>query len=197
VLGTGVSIKSIFDGREAGVRQQWLATALAAGFVALAGCTAPGGAPDSPGPSVADPPSASPQQAPEQAAVEAYEGMWRAFSTASESADWQSPELARYASGYALEQLVENLQANEVRGIETRGTFEVNPTVVSAEPPEAPTVVRILDCGDDSGTTRVRSDDGTPIEGGSGGRHRIEAQVRLVDAVWIVEDFRLREAGSC
>jgi hypothetical protein len=187
-------------GGRAGARHRALLTVVAAtSFVA--GCTAStdsqGGAVDPPGPSVADSQSASPQQAAEHAAVQAYEGMWRAFSTASESADWQSPELARYASGYALEQLVESLQANEVRGIETRGNFEVNPTAVSAEPPEAPTVVRILDCGDDSGTTRVRSDDGTPIEEGSGGRHRIEAQVRLVDAVWIVDDFRLREAGSC
>lgn len=132
-----------------------------------------------------------------QDALAAYEGMWQAFSVASETADWQSPNLARFASGLALSQLVENLQANEVRGIETRGTFVTSPRVTSAEPPGNPDVVRLLDCGDDSGTMRVRAEDGTPIEGSTGGRHRIDAEVRLVDGLWTVVDFRLRETGSC
>lgn len=169
--------------------------ALVVCLVVVAACTGRPSADDAPPTSSV--PAEAPQAVAGRGAIVAYEAMWRTFSVASQTADWRSPELARFASGTALSQLVENLQANEVRGIETRGTFVTRPTVTSSEPPDDPTIVRILDCGDDSGTIRVRADDGTPIEGSTGGRHRIEAEVRLVDGSWTVVDFRLRETGSC
>jgi hypothetical protein len=161
------------------------------------GCSASTTAPEAATPPPSVPPATQTRATPEQEAIAAYEGMWRAFSVASESANWRSPDLARYASGRALSQLVESLQANEVRGVETRGTFVTRPTVTSADPPGAPTVVRILDCGDDSGTIRVRASDESPIEGSAGGRHRIQAEVRLVNGAWSVVDFRLQAAGTC
>lgn len=132
-----------------------------------------------------------------EAAVGAYQAMWREFGVASRTADWQSPELARYAAGYALDQLVQSLQADEVQGVHVTGTFTTAPTVVSAMPTDAPNVVRIADCGDDSDTTRVRASDGEILPGGDRGRRRIDAEVRLDDGVWKVVDFRLRGAGTC
>lgn len=167
--------------------------------VLAAGCTRadPDAAPTPPSlaPTSSTAVSAAPVPSAQQA-VDAYQAMWRAFGHASETADWKSPELARYASGYALSQLVESLQANEVRGIATRGTFRTQPVVQSADPAESPTAVRVHDCGDDSDTTRVSMADGTPL-GGGGGRHRIEAEIRLEEGMWKVTDFRLRAVGSC
>ena len=162
-------------------------------FTVVAGCSS--GEQNQPAPSPS-PTSTSTSNA-RDSAVEAYKGMWLAFSRASETADWKSPDLARYASGNALAELTKSLQANQVRGVVTRGTFATHPSVASADPPSAPTLVLILDCGDDSGTTRVRASNGQPIAGSGGGKHRIDAEVRLVNGSWSVVDFRLRSAGSC
>jgi hypothetical protein len=160
-------------------------------FTVVAGCSS--GGQNQPAPS----PSPTSTTNARDSAVEAYKGMWLAFSRASETADWTSPDLARYASGNALAELTKSLQANQVRGVVTRGTFATHPSVTSADPPSAPTLVLILDCGDDSGTTRVRASNGHPIAGSGGGKHRIDAEVRLVNGSWSVVDFRLRSAGSC
>jgi hypothetical protein len=158
----------------------------------VAGCSS--GEQNQPAPSS---PTSTASTTARDSAVEAYQGMWLAFSHASETADWQSPDLARYASGNALAQLTKSLQANQVRGVVTRGTFVTQPSVASADPPNAPTTVRILDCGDDSVTTRVHASNGQTIPGSGGGKHRIDAEVRLLNGSWSVVDFRLRSAGSC
>lgn len=134
---------------------------------------------------------------PSDEALAAYRGMWSAFGVAARTADWKSPELARFVAGYARQQLVDSLQADEVQGVVTMGEFSVNPTVASATPSGAPTVVWVADCGDDSGTSRVRKSDGEVLPGGQRGRHRIDAEVRLDGDGWKVVDFRLRAAGSC
>lgn len=176
-------------------KRQAVVAALAALCLAgLGACAAPAG-PDVQRPTADVPATAAPSPADD--AIAAYDGMWRAFGEASQSANWQSPDLGHYATGKALSQLVQSLKVSKASGVETRGTFATNPTVTSTAPAEAPTTARILDCGDDSGTTRVKADTGAPIEGPAGGRHRIEAQVRLVNGTWLVDDFRLREVGSC
>lgn len=167
-------------------------------FLVCAGCSAQTAEDPSGGaPSATATPPPSPQQVAEQAALAAYRGMWAAFSTAAEKADWQSPVLRQHASGYALDQLVESLQADEVQGVVATGSYTLNPAVVSALPTDAPTVVRITDCGDASGTTRLRASDRQELPGGDRGRHRIESEVRLESDAWKVNDFRLRGAGSC
>ncbi len=146
------------------------------------------------------PPAPSPvtsAPSPADDALAVYRGMWSAFGVAARTADWKSPELATFVAGYARQQLVDSLQADEVQGVVTMGDFTVNPTVASATPAGAPTVVRVADCGDDSGTTRVRKSDGEVLPGGQRGRHRIDAEVRRDGDGWKVVDFRLRAAGSC
>ncbi|MGD9528509.1 hypothetical protein [Pseudonocardia sp.] len=159
-------------------------------LLGVVGCASPGGQVTSPVPVEVVP-------AHERDALAAYDGMWRAFGEASRSANWQSPELPRFATGHALDQLVQGLQADKVLGVVTTGTYTTSPVVVSATPEGAPTVVRIQDCGDDSNTTRVRASNGEVLPGGESGRHRIEAEVRNEAGVWKVADFRLRAAGTC
>lgn len=142
-------------------------------------------------------PATTSTPSPSDDALAAYRGMWTAFGVAARTADWRSPELARFVAGYARQQLVDSLQADEVQGAVTMGEFSVNPTVVSATPSGAPTLVRVADCGDDTGTTRVRKSDGEVLPGGQRGRHRIDAEVRRDGDGWKVDDFRLRAAGSC
>lgn len=97
------------------MRVKALVVVVAASLAGVAGCSSPDGG------AVTSPPAAPVVVAPGQDVLAAYEGMWRAFGDASRSADWQSPELARYATGYALDQLVQGLQADEVLGVVTTG----------------------------------------------------------------------------
>ena len=172
---------------------RWLIVVTTTVAVTVAGCsgqTAGSGVPSSP---TAASSTASPAG---QGALTAYKSMWTAFSAAGETSDWRSPDLARYATGNALDQLVRSLQADEVQGIVTKGPTVNRPVVMSAIPASDPTDVRIQDCGDDSGTRRIRASDGHVLAG-AGGQHRIDADVRTVDGVWKVVDFRLRAAGTC
>ncbi|WP_232668629.1 hypothetical protein [Pseudonocardia sp. TRM90224] len=138
-----------------------------------------------------------PRQVAEVEAVTAYRAMWDAFAVAARTTDWASPELARYATGFALQQMRDGLQADEVQGEVSVGEFILNPVVTSARPEEAPTVVRVLDCGDQSRSTRIRVADGVALPNELR-RHRIEAEVRVDNhGVWKVDDFRVREPGSC
>jgi transposase InsO family protein len=54
---------------------------------------------------------------PPTLARQAYLGMWQAFFTASRKADYQSPSLAHYAAGSALELLIHGLYQNYRKGI--------------------------------------------------------------------------------
>lgn len=175
------------------------AAMIVVGVAVAAGCSSSGGpapAPSSPPTTVVSTPP-SPSGLAGQEAVLTYQRMWDAFGAAAQTSDWQSTELRRYTSGYALDQLVQSLQADQVQGVVTRGKFTTAPRVVSAQPDTEPTVVRLSDCGDDSSTMRVRAKDGTVLPGGQSGRHQIDAEVRRDHGVWTVTDFRLKDVGTC
>ena len=173
----------------------WRVMAVGCALAVSAGCST-SAAPD-PLPPPTSTTAPSPLDEAERSALDAYRGMWEAFGIASRSADWDSPELARFADGYALQQLVESLQADDERGVVTNGSFTTDPVVETTTPADFPTVVRLLDCGDDTGTSRVRESDGQVLDGGERGRHRIQAEVRLDGGEWLVVDFRLQGAGTC
>lgn len=153
--------------------------------------------PPSPSPdtSAVSSPSATPA-VDAQLAVDAYQAMWAAMAEASQTSDWKAPGLSLHASGYALDQIIESLQADQQLGLVSRGRPVTNPSIVSVDPPGEPIVVRLLDCGDDSGWIKVDAK-GRPASGGPGGRHRIDAEVRLEGGTWKVVDFRLRAVGTC
>lgn len=151
----------------------------------------------SPAVSAAPTPALDPVQAAEQGALEAYRGMWDAFSAASRVADPEHPDLAMYATGDALEVLVAGLEANRREGlVSDGGQVALYPEVVEVEPADVPTEVRIADCADTSDTRRVRPS-GPPFTDSPGGWRQVTATIRLVDKVWKVTDFAVQEVRSC
>jgi hypothetical protein len=82
-----------------------------------------------------------------------YLAMWGAYVTASSTANYQSPVIARYAAGAALSLLTNGLYANHQDGIVTKGKPSFSPSVTI--PPAAEGVaafssvpqVAIADCG--------------------------------------------------
>ena len=178
----------------------WRAVVLACCAAAgLAGCAAGSSGSQSsvlPGRTVSAPTSAAATGDPQVLARQAYLGMWQAFFTASRTADYQSPSLAHYAAGSALELLVHGLYQYHQEGIVTRGTpshdVAVTMTKTSLGTPEA----KVTDCSDTSGSgTYYKS--GKPAAGGPPGRQAIYAQAQPFDGTWKVTYLVVEKAGSC
>jgi endonuclease YncB( thermonuclease family) len=186
-----------------GTVRPWLAVAAGVLAVVLVGCSseddAEPSAPSKGVPSLHAPRASTgdPVVEAEHAALEAYRGMWEAFSMASQVADPEHPDLARYAAGDALEVLVAGLEANRREGlVSDGGEVALYPEVVEVEPADAPAEVRIADCADTSETRRIRPS-GPPFSDSPGGWRQVTAAVQLVDEVWKVTDFAVQEVGSC
>ncbi|MBB4966860.1 hypothetical protein [Saccharothrix violaceirubra] len=129
-----------------------------------------------------------------QAALTAYRGMWKAFASAGTTADWTSPELARYAGGTALSTLTTGLRDDRQRGVVYRGEPTLHPEVVAA----APTSVIVEDCGDSTNWTSHDAATGDEVDREERGRRRIDAVVELQgDGQWRVTDFGVQAVGSC
>lgn len=171
----------------------------------MASCAADTGTPplrDTPSaepsaPSSSPPPSQA--DAAKQAAVAAYVGMWQAMARAGQTSDWQSPELAGFATGNALTTITRSLYADRFNKVVTRGSPVNSPVVRSVEPPDTPTRVLIEDCGDS--TNWVKYDEGTDNpagDGTGGGRRSITAEVLLqADGSWRVSRFAVQAVGTC
>ncbi|WP_245950696.1 hypothetical protein [Saccharothrix carnea] len=130
--------------------------------------------------------------------VQTYRQMWTAYATAGTTADWQSPELARYATGGALSTLTRGLFGYRELGIVTRGQPVLNPTVSSVEPLGLPIKVIVSDCGDSTTWTKHYADNGALADGEPGGKRHINAVVeKQVDGSWKVSDFGVHEVGTC
>ncbi|MCA1708230.1 MAG: hypothetical protein LC808_35115, partial [Actinobacteria bacterium] len=165
---------------------------------ALAACSSQGAPPDSPGSQPtgagAAPPSSSAPPSPADAATEqakaAYMGMWQAMAKAGETSDWQSPQLARYATGNALTTITRSLYADHVNRVVTRGMPTTSPQVSSVDPPNAPVTVMISDCGDSTNWLKYREGTTELVDDEPGGRHSIVAEVnKQVDGLWRVSQF--------
>ena len=157
------------------------------------------GSPTSPAASAPSSPTPvlDPVGAAEDAALEAYRGMWDAYVEAISIPDPELPALARFAADDALTVLVDGLEQVERDGLAGRGDVVLDPEVTELSPPDAPTAAEILDCVDDSGTELFRVD-GRPYEDTPGGLRRAEATVHSVgDSEWKVIGFALYGVGSC
>ncbi len=173
---------------------------------AVSGCGAadPPQAPSTPAateaPSPSDPAGPPPTEtavSPEQAALAAYRGMWKAYVDASQDPDPTRPDLTRYAADDALQVLVEGLETMARNGLASRGDVVLNPQVSSLEPADDPTSAEITDCVDTSGTELYRLS-GEPYEGSPGGPRRADATVEDTgNDGWKVTGFALYEVGSC
>lgn len=134
----------------------------------------------------------------EQKSIEAYRGMWDAYVEAAATSDWRSPYLSRFATGTALTTLTQGLHTASDKGLVSRGQPLLQPSVISVEPQGTPTKATVTDCGDSTGWTQQRVDNGAPADVEPGGKRRINAVVeKQVDQSWKVVDFGVHEVGSC
>jgi hypothetical protein len=192
------------DGR---VSTRWWVGARSVAVAAAATAAVALGACDGDDEPAGDPPAATPpvEQSVDRAevagrgALAAYTGMWAAYDAAGRppAADPNSPELARYADGSALDALVNGLVSMSQSGLVFEGQVVFAPEVVNLSLASVPTRARIEDCADSSGSVRVRAD-GEPFEDEPGGLRRIFADLEQTgEGVWKVMSFAVLEVGSC
>jgi hypothetical protein len=131
-----------------------------------------------------------------QQATAAYTGMWRQMAKAGETADWQSPELAKYATGDALGVVNRSLYTDHLNGVVSKGAPTNNPQVSQVDPSDNPTTVMISDCSDSSNWLKYK--DGQLLNDTPGGRRSITAEVKKQqDGTWRVTRFAVEGVGSC
>lgn len=150
-------------------------------------------------PSLGTPSATASSESPQAAvrdAVAAYRGMWSAYIAASNTGTTDPPELARYASGSALQVLDKGLADNHARGLTTHGVPQITPQVTSSGPNGAPTSVTIGDCADDT-RWLLYTKDGHPADSTPGGRHQVTATVNKAEGRWTVTAFAAEGAGTC
>jgi hypothetical protein len=130
-------------------------------------------------------------------AVAAYRGMWQDMVVAARTSDYQSPLLARHATGPALAQIVRSLYLDKKDGIVTKGEPVLNPKVtekaLDAEPPR----VTVEDCGDSTKWLKYRVSTGQLKDDVPGGRQHIAATVVRTEGQWKVLGFAVSGVGTC
>lgn len=141
-------------------------------------------------------PTPTVSRSPQQQALDAYTGMWLTYLKAAETADPDHPDLARHATGKALETLRSGLQSMRDKGLRGRGHFTFRAVVESAQPAANPTLVRVRDCLDTSKTGQYKAN-GEPYTDPPGGNRLTLADVELVDGEWKVRNFGVRDVGTC
>ncbi|MFC9916635.1 hypothetical protein [Streptomyces sp. NPDC127197] len=77
---------------------------------------------------------------------------------AAKTSDWNSPQLAQYATGDALSAILRGMYADHLNGLVTKGEPKNDPKVTSATPAANPTTVMISDCGDSTHWLKYRQD---------------------------------------
>ncbi|HVV12102.1 hypothetical protein [Amycolatopsis sp.] len=131
-----------------------------------------------------------------QQATAAYIGMWQAMAKAGVTSDWQSPDLAKYATGDALGVISRSLYTDHLNGVVTKGAPTNNPQVSSVDPSGDPTTVMISDCGDSTNSLKYK--DGHLLNDTPGGKRAITAEVKKQpDRAWRVTRFAVEGLGSC
>lgn len=141
-------------------------------------------------------PSLDPQDDPQQQAIGAYVGMQRAYLTATETADPDHPDLARYAAGEALQRLRNGLESIRDRGLRGRGEVTFDTKVQSLNPVDQPVKITVRDCMDTSASELYKVS-GEPYEDEPGGLQLVVATVEVVDGLWKVTSFGVHEVGTC
>ncbi|MEV2279433.1 hypothetical protein AB0I72_28035 [Nocardiopsis sp. NPDC049922] len=156
--------------------------------VALVGCAAqesdPIDEPTPTPPTLTAPANPSPQ---EEAALDAYRGMWAVVVEGSHEGAVGHPGLDGYASGQALE-----FTSAMLRGVVATGEPSMDPEVVDRDLTGSAATVSVEDCIDDSGWHIVD----TATDGPSGSR-LVTATVVSTDGQWLVDDLWMEGYGSC
>lgn len=170
------------------------------GVVAVTSCSA-GNTTTPSNPTTSSPPTnVAPLPAPpERKAVDAYLAMWREMAAAGEMSNSEAPGLAAYATGDALVVIKNSLAEDNRKGLITKGSPKNDPQVTNVDRVGGVvTVVKIRDCGDDSGWLKYRRGTNDPADGQGGGRRSILAEVKVQpDGSWRVTRFAVQGVGSC
>lgn len=164
----------------------------------LAGCGAgaasgrPSASPDYP-----PVPAASTVGDPAALARQAYLGMWQAFVAASQTGDYQSPALSRYAAGAALALLTRGLYQNYKEGIVTRGRPAFDPVAtITGTPAGEPSQARVTDCANSASWLNYYKS-GKPAPGAPPGKQRVNASLETFDGTWKVTTLVVEKEGTC
>lgn len=169
-------------------------------LVLLAGCdgSAPhNGASPTAQPTLPPTSTSAPGTAQEQA-VAAYKGMWEAYARAGLTANPDDPELARYASGVALEKLARALRAYRDKGQVVKGEIRSNPQLADASPAKTPATMSVTDCVDTTSFLAYWASSGEPVNDVPGGRRSMLATVSDVSGVgWRVTSYGLQAVNTC
>ena len=183
--------------RETSRRLMWLLPGLLllTGTAACNGST-PASGQSPPRTQLTAPSPAASSVAPADAARQAYLGMWNAFVVASQTANYQSPELSKYAAGDALSVLTRGLYKNYQQGIVTRGQPSFNPKVTVTSQSGGQPLATVTDCADNS-SWRNYYRSGKSAGAVPAGRHRILARLQLFDGVWKVTFLLVDKPATC
>jgi hypothetical protein len=137
---------------------------------------------------------------PRDQARKAYLSMWDAFVIASGTADYQAPNLARYAAGGALSVLTHALYTNYVDGIVTRGRPAFRPQVTLTPAAGAASQASVSDCAD-AATWASYTRSGKLISGQPHGNRQILARLQLFRQAggpeWKVTYLNVGQPGTC
>lgn len=138
-----------------------------------------------------EPPSPpAPEEAAEDSALEAYEGMWDVVVEASHEGDPDPADLENYASGEALALMRQTLEGVAEDGAQAQGEPALSPEVLETAPEGEPTSAEVLDCMD--GTEWVEDE-----ETEESGHRQVDATVETDGLSWRVSELRIWEQGSC
>jgi hypothetical protein len=167
----------------------------------VASCTskpAPKGAPPSSPPLRAPSASSSPDpRADVQAALAAYTNLLNAFVAASNAGTDDKTELAKYATGSALDLLASGLADNKAKGLHTQGTPGIDPPkVTNFGPASNPTSVSVTGCVDGTNWLLYKSN-GQLADSGPNGRRRTGAQIDKTAGAWKVSSLAIQGVGTC
>jgi hypothetical protein len=122
--------------------------------------------------------------------------MWKEYVTAARTADYQDPELDRYAAGGGLSVLTHGLYEEHQDGDVTLGQPKFDPvaTIEKTFGADA-TQVKVSDCAD--GSRWLNYHGGKIIPGQAAGHRRIIAQVQPFSGTWKVTYLNVGKAGTC
>ncbi|MEV6461498.1 hypothetical protein AB0M66_23045 [Streptomyces albidoflavus] len=183
----------------------------AAGAVALtvllAGCGGEPGpkeaAPDAngaPSPSASSPPasaSSDPKSAEEQAALAAYQGMWRAHAVAVQKASEKGTRIEDYASGEALATIRQDIRTMREAGTRANGKLGHEPKA-KVDLKSSPPTATITDCLDLKDWETTRDGKPLPLPSEQPMRYRTTAQAeQWDDGRWRVIQYTQQGEQTC
>ena len=169
-------------------------------LAAVTGCTGEMATPGLSRSPQAPPPTATSAGDPRVLARQAYLDMWQAFVVASQTADYQSPALARYAAGDALSLLTHSLYTNYEDGIVTRGEPSFSPSVTITAASGGIQQAGVTDCVNPS-TSANYTKSGKLISGQPHGSRKVIARLQQFSLTgnpdWKVTYLNVGLAGTC